>query len=114
MIEFISVPVIATVVYWIINLVKYATGNNEKFSKFIPLAAAGIGAVIGVLCFLFVPEIFVADNFLTALIVGGASGLAATGTNQAIKQLSGTPSASIAAGKETATEENKDNAEKNK
>jgi len=90
MIEVISVPVIATLVYWIINLIKYTTDNNEKVLRFVPLIAAGIGAVVGVLCFLLLPEIYVADNFLVAIIVGGASGLAATGTNQVIKQLSQT------------------------
>ena len=111
MMEVISVPVIATIVYWIINLIKYATGNNQKFSKFIPLTAAGIGAVIGVLCFLFVPGIFAADNVLTAFVIGGASGLAATGTNQAIKQLS-----AIATSKTESADsksENKDDTTKN-
>lgn len=88
MIEFVSVPIIATIVYWIINLIKYTTNNSEKFLRFVPVTAAGIGAIIGLLCFFLVPDVYVANNFLTALVVGAASGLAATGTNQAIKQLS--------------------------
>jgi len=90
MLQIISVPVIATIVYWIINLIKYTTNNNKKFYRFIPLTAAGIGAVIGVLCFFLAPDVIVADNFLTAFVMGGASGLAATGTNQIIKQLTNT------------------------
>ena len=35
----ISVPAIAAVVYWVINLIKYCVGENEKFMRFIPLLA---------------------------------------------------------------------------
>ena len=34
--ELISVPAIAAVVYWVINLIKYAIGENETFKRFIP------------------------------------------------------------------------------
>lgn len=85
-----SVPVIATLVYWIINLVKSATNNNEKFKRLIPLISAGLGAVLGVIAFYAVPNIVVADNVFVAVIIGGASGLSATGANQIMKQLSKT------------------------
>ena len=35
--ELISVPAIATIVYWVMNLIKYAVKDNEKFKRFIPL-----------------------------------------------------------------------------
>lgn len=86
--ELISVPAIATVVYWVINLIKYTVGENEKFKRFIPLISTGLGAICGVVCYFVIPSIIPAQNVLVAIVVGAASGLTATGTNQIIKQLS--------------------------
>lgn len=85
--ELISVPAIATIVYWVINIIKYAVQENEKFKRFIPLISAALGAVLGVVAFFALPSIIPADNVCVAILVGGASGLTATGTNQIIKQL---------------------------
>lgn len=85
--ELISVPVIAAIVYWVINLIKYATKQNEKFMRFIPLVAAVLGAMLGIVAFYAVPSIVPAENVFVAILVGIASGLTATGTNQIIKQL---------------------------
>ena len=84
----ISVPAIATVVYWIINFIKSATKNNKKVLHFVPLMAAGIGAICGVIAFYACPEIIPAANVAVALVIGAASGLTATGCNQIIKQMS--------------------------
>lgn len=83
----ISVPAIAVVVYWVINIIKHAVGENEKFKKFIPLIAAALGVVCGIICYYAVPSIIPAENIVVAIVIGGASGLTATGTNQIIKQL---------------------------
>ncbi len=83
----ISVPAIAAVVYWFINIVKHAVGENEKFKRFIPLIAAMLGIVCGIICYYAVPSIIPAENIVVAIVIGGASGLTATGTNQIIKQL---------------------------
>ncbi len=85
--ELISVPVIAAIVYWVINLIKYATKQNEKFMRFIPLVAAALGAALGVVAYFAVPSIVPAENVFVAILIGIASGLTATGTNQIIKQL---------------------------
>ncbi|MCX4363133.1 MAG: phage holin family protein [Clostridia bacterium] len=85
--ELISVPVIAAIVYWVINLIKYATKQNEKFMRFIPLVAAALGAVLGIVAYFAVPNIVPAENVFVAILIGIASGLTATGTNQIIKQL---------------------------
>ena len=85
--ELRSVPAIATIVYWVINIIKYAVQENEKFKRFIPLISAALGAVLGVVAFYALPSIIPADNVCVAILVGGASGLTATGTNQIIKQL---------------------------
>ena len=48
-----------------------------------------VGALLGALClYLGVPE-FPATDIVTAIAVGIVSGLAATGVNQAIKQMKG-------------------------
>ena len=85
--ELISVPAIATIVYWVMNIIKYAVQDNEKFKRFIPLISAALGAVLGVVAYYAVPSIIPAANVCVALLIGGASGLTATGTNQIIKQL---------------------------
>ncbi len=85
--ELISVPAIAAIVYWVIAIIKYAVKENETFKRFIPLIAAGLGVVLGVVAYYLVPGIVPADNVVVAIIVGGASGLTATGVNQVIKQL---------------------------
>lgn len=84
----ISIPAIVAAVYTIIDLAKTAVGESEKFKRFIPLIATGIGALIGVLLFYVEPDIIAAHNLLTAIVIGAASGLTATGTNQVVKQLS--------------------------
>ena len=83
----ISVPAIAFVVYWVIAISKYAVGENEKFKRFIPLIAAVLGVAGGIICFYALPDIIPADNVVVAIVIGGASGLTATATNQMIKQI---------------------------
>lgn len=85
--ELISVPVIATAVYWVINFIKYAVKDNETFKRLIPLVSAALGAAFGVIAFYALPSVIPAANVFMAIIIGGASGLTATGTNQIIKQL---------------------------
>ncbi len=85
--ELIGIPAITTVVYWIINLLKYTLNNSEKFKRFIPITAAVLGVLIAVICFYFVPGVLATKNIFVAIILGGASGLSATGVNQAIKQI---------------------------
>lgn len=67
--ELISVPVIAAIVYWVINLIKYATKQNEKFMRFIPLVAAALGAVLGIVAYFAVPNIVPAENVFVAILI---------------------------------------------
>ena len=83
----VSVPAIAVVVYWVIKIISLAVGGNEKFKRFIPLIAAGLGVACGVVCFFALPSIMPAENVVVAIVIGGASGLTATGVDQTIKQL---------------------------
>ena len=85
--ELVSVPAIAAVVYWVVNLIKYIVGENETFKRFIPLIATALGVVSGVVCFYALPSIIPATNLLVAIVIGAASGLTATGANQVLKQL---------------------------
>ena len=85
--EIATIPAIAAIVYTIIDIVKTAVGNTEKFKRFIPLISCALGAVIGVIAFFCVPGVMETQNVLVAIILGAASGLSATGTNQAVKQL---------------------------
>ena len=84
----ISVPAIATAVYFLIEVLKKAFNNSEKFLRFIPLISLVIGVIAGIICYFFIPSIIPAPNIVVAIIIGGASGLTATGTNQIVKQLS--------------------------
>lgn len=88
--EIVSVPAIAAIVYTIIDIVKTATGGSEKFKRFIPLAAAVLGGLIGLTAYYTAPEIIGAQSVIVAIVVGAASGLTATGANQAVKQLTKT------------------------
>ena len=85
--EIATIPALAAIVYTIIDIVKTAMGGDEKFKRFIPLIACVLGAVCGVIAFYFVPAVMGTENLLVAIILGSASGLSATGTNQAVKQL---------------------------
>ena len=86
MLELVSIPAIATIVYWIINIIKYIVKGNETFKRFIPITAGILGAILGVGCFYLVPDVIPTTNLVVALIIGASSGLSAVGANQIIKQ----------------------------
>ena len=83
----ISVPSIAAIVYAVIAIINRAVGENEKFKRFIPLIAAVLGVGCGIVCFYALPSIIPAENVVVAIVIGGASGLSATGTHQLVKQI---------------------------
>lgn len=87
LLDAVSVPAIVALVYWVVNLIKYTTNNNEKLLHFVPLISTGLGVVFGLVAFFAVPDIVPTNNILVALVIGGASGLSATGFNQIVKQL---------------------------
>ena len=62
-------------------------GKNEKFKRFIPLIATGLGVICGVICYFALPEIIPADNIVVAIVLGGSSGLTSIGANQMSRQL---------------------------
>lgn len=73
-----------TVIAYVIGLLVKASGINDKW---IPVICGVSGAVLGVVAMFIMPD-FPANDYITAAAVGIVSGLAATGVNQAVKQLS--------------------------
>ena len=86
MVEFASVPVIVTIVYVVMAMLKHAFGN-ERFNRFIPLISCVFGIGFGVIAFFCVPDVMPTDNIFVAIVLGASSGLSATGFHQIIKQL---------------------------
>lgn len=74
-----------TVICYLAGLIAKALPLDDRY---IPIVCGVCGAVLGVAgLYLGLPD-FPAHDPLTALAVGIVSGLAATGVNQAVKQLS--------------------------
>lgn len=75
-----------TALCYIVGLIVRASGLDNKW---IPIICGLSGIVLGLVSlYLGVPDFPAADP-LTAAAVGAVSGLAATGINQAARQLSG-------------------------
>ena len=70
---------------YIVGLIVKATGIDNKW---IPVICGVSGIALGILALYIGVSDFPATDYLTAAAVGGASGLAATGLDQAAKQLS--------------------------
>ena len=79
-----SVAAITVICYLVGLVVKASPWNNDKY---IPIACGVVGGVLGAAgLYLGLPD-FPAGDPLTAVAVGIVSGLAATGINQAAKQI---------------------------
>ena len=83
--EFGMATVVAiTVIVYIIGLAVKATKLNHKW---IPVICGVAGVALGIAALAMGMPDFPAQDYLTAAAVGGASGLAATGADQLVKQL---------------------------
>ncbi len=90
MLEIICVPVIVSLVFGLMEAYKVLiakTKNKETLIRIIPIIACVIGIAFGILFYYVCPSIVAATNIWTAILIGGASGLSATGCNQIFKQL---------------------------
>lgn len=86
--EIISVPVIAGIVYFVMAVYKtLVKGAPAIWTSLIPVWAAVLGIVLGLVAYFFVPEVMPAENVLVAVLVGLASGLGAVGIHQVGKQI---------------------------
>ena len=81
MTDIISVPAIMVIAYLVGEVVK-ASGIPNKW---IPIIAGIAGGALGALA-LSVMTDFPANDYITAVAIGIASGLAAVGVNQIVKQ----------------------------
>ena len=69
--------------YIVITAIK----STKIDSRWYPLISCGIGMLVGVAMFYITPEFIGATSIMVAIVSGGVSGLAATGSNQVLKQL---------------------------
>lgn len=74
-----------------ITVITYLVGMGWKASdalndKYIPVVCGVIGAVLGVIAMMTMPD-FPAKDVINAVAIGIVSGLASTGANQVGKQL---------------------------
>lgn len=60
---------------------------KKKYHKYIPVIVGSVGGILSILIFLIYKETFGTDNIFNVIAIGIVSGLASTGTNQAVKQL---------------------------
>ena len=78
----VGVAAITVICYLIGEIVKVSGLDN----KYIPCIVGIAGGVLGVVGMFIMPD-FPAGDYITAVAVGIVSGLAATGVNQAMKQI---------------------------
>lgn len=83
-----TLPVIVSVVYGIIEFLKYFVfTKSETFKRYIPVVSTVLGGVIGVVAFFVSPESIPVGTWYAAILMGCASGLSAVGVNQITKQI---------------------------
>ena len=80
--ELIGIPAIVVISYMITETFKMFINN-----KYLPIVAGISGGILGVLSFVLQIDIMPATDIVSALAIGIISGLAATGSNQVLKQL---------------------------
>lgn len=80
----IATVIAITVIVYICGLFVKATKLDNKW---IPVICGLCGIALGIVALAVGMPDFPADDYVTAAAVGGASGLAATGFDQVIKQL---------------------------
>ena len=78
-----AVAAITVICYLAATAIKATPLDN----KWLPVICGALGAALGVMGMYIMPD-YPAGDVVTALAVGIVSGLAATGANQAVKQLS--------------------------
>lgn len=78
-----SVAAITVICYLTGLMVKLTPWDNNKL---IPIVCGVVGGLLGLVGMRIMPD-FPATDYLTSLAVGIVSGLAATGLDQAVKQL---------------------------
>ena len=80
--ELIGIPAIVVISYMITETFKMFINK-----KYLPIVAGISGGVLGVISFVLQIDIMPVNDIISALAIGIISGLAATGSNQIIKQI---------------------------
>jgi hypothetical protein len=80
--ELIGIPGVVVISYMITEIFKVFINK-----KYLPIVAGISGGMLGVLSFVLQIDIMPATDIVSALAIGIISGLAATGSNQIIKQI---------------------------
>ena len=80
--DLISIPTIMVISYLITEIFKVFIKE-----KYLPVVAGVSGLILGIISFYLVPELIGNTNLLTSIAIGIVSGLAATGSNQILKQI---------------------------
>ena len=83
MLNYPAIPIIVVICYIAITVIK----STKIDSRLYPLISCGIGMLVGVAMYLVLPKLLGATSIIVAIISGAVSGLAATGSNQVLKQL---------------------------
>jgi len=81
----VFMPITATVVYAIMEVYKSFTKSGSKWRSFIPLLSIILGAAIGISFYLIFPDYVIAKALPVAAMAGAVSGLAASGSHEALK-----------------------------
>lgn len=88
LLSIVSLPIIVTIVYIVMAIYKHiVNGHGEIWTRLIPLWAALLGIALGIYIFYKVPSLIMAENVLSALLIGLVSGLSAVGFNQIGQQI---------------------------
>lgn len=72
-----------TVICYLVGMLVKNTGLDNKW---IPTICGVVGLCLGIAAMFIMPD-FPATDYITAAAIGAVSGLAATGMDQAVKQL---------------------------
>ncbi len=82
---------IVITVYIVAEIIKATVmkegGKHYEYRSILPVICMGIGGIIGVLLFVLYPVGISVTDGVNAFVIGALSGLAATGSNQILKQL---------------------------
>ena len=87
MLDFCSIPVIATLCFGFVEVLKRTFHYDAKLKNAYPLIAAVLGTLLGVVAHIVDPSIMITDSVLTSALAGMVSGLSATGSNEIIQRM---------------------------
>ena len=78
----LTIPAIVIISYLVTEVFKLFVKK-----KYLPIISWLTGAILGVITYFIAPNLIFKEDIITAIAVGIVSGLAATGSDQAIKKL---------------------------